>query len=165
MRSVIVQFLKNPDILHWGFEAHFLGEDEYGEWMAVPAGTMRWKGEETVRPTQEDAVFCAPRNAWWHLHYNGATTRFSHFVDIVTPAAWVSDNRYEMIDLDLDVVRSQDGAVHIEDEDEFEVHQVEYGYTDEMIRRAVEETDRVVLALEASQEPFFNVAESWLKRV
>lgn len=165
MRPVTVQFLKNPDHIHWGFAASFLGEDEYGSWMAVPAGTKRWKGDRHVDPSAEDAVFCAPREGWWHLHYNGDTTRYSHFVDIVTPPRWVSDNRYEMIDLDLDVVIDQDGSVEVEDEDEFEQHQVLYRYTPEMIRMAREETERVVAALLGRKEPFFDTAESWLRRL
>jgi hypothetical protein len=35
-RPVIVQFLKNPDINHWGFEAQWLGEDNWGHWIALP---------------------------------------------------------------------------------------------------------------------------------
>lgn len=163
MRPVTVQFLKNPHHIHWGFAASFLGEDEYGSWMAAPAGTKRWKGEREVNPSSEDAVFCAPRQGWWHLHYNGDTTRYSHFVDIVTPPRWVSENRYEMIDLDLDVVVDQDGRVEVEDEDEFEQHQVLYRYTPEMVRMALEETERVVAALRARREPFFDTAESWLR--
>lgn len=165
MRQVTVQFLKNPDIVHWGFETSYLGEDRFGTWMAVPKGTRRWKGEEPIRPTRQDAVFCAPHDAWWHLHYNGATTQFSHFVDIVTPPVWVSDHRYEMIDLDLDVVRAQDGTIHVEDEDEFEVHQVQYDYSEEMVRRATEETARIVEALQGGEEPFYEVAASWLHRL
>ncbi|HIE21701.1 MAG TPA: hypothetical protein EYP73_03765, partial [Acidimicrobiia bacterium] len=65
MRPVTVQFLKNPDTLHWGFEAWHLGEDEYGTWIAVPTGSRRWKGLEQVRPTRQDAVFCAPHSGWW----------------------------------------------------------------------------------------------------
>ena len=165
MRPVTVQFLKNPNILHWGFEAFFLGEDEYGSWIAVPEGTRRWKGETTFGPTREAAVFCAPQDGWWHLHYNGVTTQFSHFVDIVTPPKWVSENRYEMIDLDLDVVVHQDGRVEIEDEDEFAIHQVRYGYTDEMILRAESETERIVGALKNREEPFFDTAAKWLERI
>lgn len=165
MRPVIVQFLKNPDLIHWGFEGSYLGEDEYGSWIAVPAGSRRWKGSETFRPTSEDAIFCAPHAGWWHLHYNGPTTRFSHFVDIVTQPIWVSENRYEMIDLDLDVVLRQDGMVEIEDEDEFAVHQVRYGYSPEMITRAVEETSLIVHALGSQQEPFFETAAAWLSRL
>lgn len=165
MRPVTVQFLKNPDLTHWGYSAYFLGEDEHGSWIAAPAGTERWKGSETVRPTLEDAVFCAPHDGWWHLHYNGRTTRFSHFVDIVTPPVWVSENRYEMIDLDLDVVLHQDGTIEVEDEDEFELHQVRYGYTDDMVTGALAETERIVQALSERQEPFFEVAAGWLARL
>jgi uncharacterized protein len=165
MRPVTVQFLKNPDKLHWGFEAWWLGEDEWGDWIAAPAGTVRWKGEQHRSPTGSDAVFCAPRDEWWHLHYNGPTGRYSHFVDIVTPPVWLSENRYEMIDLDLDVAVLGDGTIEVQDEDEFEVHQVEYGYTAEMIRGAVSETRRIVTELERRREPFFDVAARWLDLV
>ncbi len=93
------------------------------------------------------------------------TTRFSHFVDIVTQPVWVSESRYEMIDLDLDVVVHQDGTIEIEDEDEFEVHQVRYGYTPAMIEGALAATDNVVQALRARREPYFDVAAGWLRRV
>lgn len=165
MRPVIVQFLKNPDVIHWGFKASYLGEDEYGTWVAAPAGTERWKGAEAVRPTSENAVFCAPHSGWWHLHYNGETTRLSHFVDIVTQPVWISENTYQMIDLDLDVVVHQDGTIEVEDEDEFEIHQVLYGYTKDMVKGAVEATERVVDALRDGREPFFDVAAGWLDRI
>lgn len=165
MRAVTVQFLKNPDLIHWGFNASYLGEDEYGTWVAAPAGTERWKGLEEVRPTAENAVFCAPHDGWWHLHYNGETTKFSHFVDIVTQPVWISENKYEMIDLDLDVVVHQDGTIEIEDEDEFEAHQLRYGYTDDMIEGALEATERVVDALRDRCEPFFEVAAEWLAKL
>ena len=166
MRPVTVQFLKNPDIIHWGFEASHLGEDEYGIWIAAPAGTKRWKGEVSFPPTKVDAVFCAPHESWWHLHYEGGSAReYSLFVDINTPPRWVGENRYEMVDLDLDVAMTPTGVVHVEDEDEFEIHQVKYGYTGEMIRRAVETTEWVIEALTSREEPFFDVARKWLGRV
>jgi hypothetical protein len=158
-----VQFLKNPDHLHWGFEGHWLGSDEWGEWIGVPLGSLRWKAEELYPPTPSNAVFCAPHGEWWHLHYNGSeATNYTHFVDIVTPPLWVSENRYEMIDLDLDVAVHIDGTVEVQDEDEFEVHQVRYGYSQDMISRASAETERVVDAINAGAEPFFVVAQRWL---
>lgn len=165
MRPVTVQFLKYPDHLHWGFETIYLGEDHFGHWMSVPAGSVRWKGDREYPPTGEDAVFCAPHEGWWHLHYNGPTTKYSHFIDIVTPPTWVSENRYEMVDLDLDVVVHRDGTVEIEDEDEFLAHQVLYGYSTEMVQRALEETRHVTEMLETSREPFSAVAADWLARL
>jgi len=168
MRPVTVQFYKNPDILHWGFEGGFwLGEDEWGRWIGVPTGTRRWKGDQVVRDTRVPAVFCAPRDGWWHLHYSGQNdfSDYMLFIDIVTPPVWVSPNRYEMIDLDLDIGVTMDDKVVVEDEDEFEIHQVEFGYTTEMIERARSETERILDALHNSSEPFFDVAAAWLRRM
>lgn len=162
VRPVIAQFLKKPNTLHWGFETRLLGEDEWGTWLAVPTGSRRWKGEEERHPTSADAVFLAPRDRWWHLHYNGSSTGHSHFVDIATPPVWVSPGRYEMIDLDLDVLRDQHGVVTIDDEDEFAAHRVELAYSDEWVERAVAETRQVVIDLEQGAEPFFDVAGRWL---
>ncbi len=164
VRPITVQFLKNPDHLHWGFDAYWLGEDEYGSWMWLPEGSTRWKGTETHPPTGADAVFCAPYDGWWHLHYNGTATKFSHFVDITTTPRWVGRSRYEMVDLDLDVVVDQTGAIEVEDEDEFAEHQVIYSYSHDMIARALAETRFIVTALEQHAEPFFEVAEQWLLR-
>lgn len=164
VRPVTVQFLKNPNHLHWGFEAYWLGEDEHGIWIWLPRGATRWKGSEQHSPTPADAVFCAPHEGWWHLHYNGTDTKFSHFVDIATTPNWVSPNRYEMIDLDLDVVVTQDGSIAIEDEDEFEEHQIKYSYSHDMVARALAETRFIVTAFEQHAEPFFEVAAEWLRR-
>jgi uncharacterized protein len=166
MRPVTVQFLKYPDLLHWGFETVYLGEDDFGTWVALPVGSRRWKGAAVVSPTSLDAVLCAPWEGWWHLHYTGPTDReYTHFIDISTPPVWVSENRYEMVDLDLDVALTGDGEVVIEDEDEFEAHQVLYRYPAEMIERARSETQAIAEALLHRREPFFDVAASWLARV
>lgn len=171
VRPVTVQFLKNPDHLHWGFEARWLGEDEYGSWVFVPRGAKRWKGAKSFRPVDYDAVFCAPHDGWWHLHYNGHVTMpdgqavgLTHFIDITTSPKWLAPDRYEMVDLDLDVVVTAEGEIRIDDEDEFILHQVAYGYSQDMIARALAETRFIVSALEQRAEPFFDVAEAWLDR-
>lgn len=165
MQPVTVQFLKNPNFRHWGFEATFLGEDEHGRWVAVPAGSKRWKGEKDYPPTRWDAVFCAPHEGWWHLHYNGPhSPNYTMFVDINTPPVWDGAGRYEMIDLDLDVAMTHEGEIVVEDEDEFALHQVQYGYTSEMVDAARRAMVEIVEALTNGAEPFFGVAEHWLAR-
>lgn len=163
---MVVQFFKYPDTLHWGFETVYLGEDEYGSWVGLPAGSRRWKGDSEFKPVTSDAVFCAPWDGWWHLHYSGDGSRnYTQFVDIATQPLWVSPNRYEMVDLDLDVALTSDRRVVVEDEDEFEAHQVLYRYSPEMIERALAETERIARALENHDEPFFAVADRWLGRL
>ena len=158
---VTIQFLKKPDVIHWGFEAVVLGNDEYGIWLAIPAGGRRWKGEVDRSPVEHAAAFLAPHDDWWTLHYAGPETQYVLFVDITTPPVWVSGERVEMVDLDLDVGLTQDGRAIVEDEDEFIVHQLEYGYTEREIRSALEATERVVRSLETRHEPFFEVARTW----
>jgi protein associated with RNAse G/E len=58
-----------------------------------------------------------------------------------------------------------DGTLEVQDEDEFEVHQVLYGYSDEMISKALQATDDVLRRLEDREEPFFDVAAVWLARL
>lgn len=165
MQPVTIQFLKKPDIIHWGFEAFRLGEDKFGVWLAIPTGTKRWKGPVDRSPVLSNAAFCAPHDDWWTLYFNGLVTDKSHFVDITTPSTWVSEDWVEMIDLDLDVVLYHDGTVEIEDEDEFVVHQLQFGYTGGEIRKARETTDQIVAALHTREEPFFEVARSWWEQV
>lgn len=166
MQSVTVQFFKYPDLPHWGHEGFILGEDDYGTWMGSPVGSRRWKGAEEFRPVAADFVMCAPHQGWWHLYYNGASGhKLSHFIDITTQPIWVAADRVEMVDLDLDVIRTVEGQVEIDDQDEFEVHSIRYGYTEEMNTRAPAEADMLVAALVEGREPFFEVAEAWLRRV
>jgi hypothetical protein len=164
MDPVTVQFYKSPRAPHWGFAGYLIGEDEHGHWVGLPQGSDRWKGETAWRPTQEDAVQCFPHDGWWVLHYNGPVRPVTHFVDITTQPT-LSHGRFEMIDLDLDVVVLADGTVEIEDEDEFEVNQVSLGYSQETIQKAEAETQRVAELLRRREEPFFDVAKQWLQMV
>ena len=52
----------------------------------------------------------------------------------------------------------------IEDEDEFAEHQLRYGYPEDIIKQAESETKRIFEAVLTHQEPFFNVAEGWLRK-
>ena len=83
------------------------------------------------------------------------------YVDISTPAQWDGDT-VRLIDLDLDVARRRGGGVEIHDQDEFEDHQVLYGYPDHIIDKVRTETARIAAAVEARADPFGAVAEAWL---
>jgi uncharacterized protein len=164
MEPVVVQYYKNPDVLHWGFVGYLVGEDQYGRWVGLPRGSERWKGETPQPPTGDDAVLCFPYEGWWTLHYNGPARPVTHFVDITTQPV-MADGRMEMIDLDLDLLVMDGGSVLVEDEDEFELHQVVLRYSPEMIQRAIAETKRIEADLLDGEEPFFGVAARWLQVV
>ena len=59
-----------------------------------------------------------------------------HYVNIATPATW-DDGTLRFVDLDLDVIwRADSGEVILDDEDEFALHQVRFGYPSDLIEQA-----------------------------
>jgi hypothetical protein len=157
-----VEFRKHPDTLHWNYEAEMLGEDEFGTWVGVPAGTVLRKGTDVTKAMEGSFVQSIAPGRWWTMVRN-VGHRASHYVDIITPAVWERPDFVTMVDLDLDVVRFNDGTVIVEDEDEFLEHQVTLGYEDYWIDKARATAAKVHLAVEAGEEPFGRVADEWLE--
>jgi uncharacterized protein len=158
--SVLVDFRKWPDTVHWQFTMERLGVDDYGTWLWAPAGTVAQRGDAAPIRFGHLAVKVVPSNQWWTAIFNDAAANRA-YVDIITPPSWSSD-RVTMIDLDLDVVVAADGAVSIEDEDEFLHHQLVLGYPEHVIARARATTAEIVLAIERGDEPFASVASQWI---
>ena len=163
--SVTVQYLKYPDTIHWRHEMTRLGRDEYGTWLGGPAGTIVQRGLEPAQAWQDPFVQLIPPTEWWSLIYNGDTTKDRIYVDITTPACWTGKHRVEMLDLDLDVVLTQDGVVEVRDREEFELHIKELRYPDELIARALATVDEVKEALASAREPFATAPRPWFQQV
>lgn len=162
---VTVQYFKYPDRLHWRHDATRLGEDAYGVWVGIPTEAIVQRGHEPPKVMNRDAVQLITPGLWWSLIYNGQGDEYEVYVDIATPAVWESERRVTMFDLDLDVVRLQDGTVEILDEDEFLDHQVRFSYPSSLIQATRTATNRVVEMVTANVEPFASVAASWLERL
>lgn len=162
---VTVQYLKYPDRPHWRHDLHRLGEDEHGVWLAGPVGSIVQRGTEPPITMKSPFVQLIPPSAFWSLIYNGEDHRFPVYVDVATPASWVSQDRVEMIDIDLDVVRWSDGTVAILDEDELIEHRTLLAYPDWLYDRARTTAAELVLRVEARREPFGEVPERWFRQV
>ena len=65
------------------------------------------------------------------------------------------------VDLDLDVIRMQEGWVVIDDEDEFAAHQVELGYPPDIVALAEASRDRVHAAILDEDPPYDGSHERW----
>ena len=165
MSSVTIQYFKYPDQLHWRHDSTRLGADEFGVWLGIPATATVQRGHEPAQTIGRDAVQLITPDRWWSLIYNGTGDEYEVYVDIATPPVWESEDRVTMLDLDLDVVRYQDGRIEILDEDEFLDHQVRFSYPERLIDAARASTAEVVLAVEGNREPFASVAAGWLERL
>ena len=159
---VDVRFTKWGGKRHWEFALTVLGEDEHGVWGGARAGTRLWRPDAELA-TDHDWVTLVPRDtAWAASFYDSPGQPISVYVDMTTPAEW-SGATVSMVDLDLDVVLDRDGAITLDDEDEFEAHQVELDYPTEIIELARRTADEVFAALADGAEPFDSVGWDWLQ--
>ncbi|SEL66389.1 DUF402 domain-containing protein [Nonomuraea pusilla] len=164
MSDVRVVFRKYGGALHWNHRGRLLGEDQYGVWVGLPAGTVARKGEGPVVAWDLAAVMLFPRDAWWTASFNAVPHRCEVYVDVTTVPEWRGDE-VTMLDLDLDVLRMRDGRLILDDEDEFAEHQVKLGYPPELVTGA-EETARWLLdAVGERQGPFDGAHAAWLAMV
>jgi hypothetical protein len=162
---VRVRMEKWGDRPHWTFEAHWLGRDEHGDWLGIPAGTeMDRPGAHYVAPKAQVglvpgqggdleraflATFHAPGTPVWV------------YVDMTLPPVW-EDHTVRAVDLDLDVIRGRGGDVVVDDEDEFAEHQVSLGHPPEVVALAETSRDRVLAAVLDEEPPYDGRHEHWL---
>ena len=167
LRTVRVLTRKWPDSPHWEFDAIRLGVDAHGQWVGVPKGTWLSKPGKGFT-AQADHVVLLPHDGWWvaTIYGDDAERPMDVYVDMTTPVVWADDETtVTCVDLDLDVIRSIDGEVWIDDEDEFAEHQVRLGYPAEIIAGAEASCAEVFAELSARSGAYDGVALDWLARL
>ncbi|SKC67829.1 DUF402 domain-containing protein [Krasilnikoviella flava] len=164
--DVRIVWRKFDGSLHWHHPMTRLGQDEFGVWLGAPAGTVYTRGErDLVVTVEDDRVVLFPRDGWWTAEFQAAPARLDAYCDVATPAVW-SAGEVTMVDLDLDVCRvREDMSVYVDDEDEFAVHQVRYGYPADVVEKAEAAAVWLTAALRDGVEPFGSHYRSWLDRL
>ena len=163
---IVVQYFKYSGDLHWRHDMVYLGEDEHGIWLGGPAGTTIQRGQEPPKRWPSPFVQLIAPDRWWTLFFNGNhSDDYRVYVDVITPAAWPTVDRVEMVDLDLDVVLHHDRSVELLDEDEFLEHADLFDYPDWIIDRARMTAAELMLSVEAMTEPFGHAGEAWLQMI
>jgi hypothetical protein len=149
---------------HWHIAARWLGSDEHGDWIGIPAGTpMARPGLELALPHDQTGLVPAPgsdveRAFLATFHAPGAETQV--YVDMTTPPRWDGDV-VRTVDLDLDVILTREGHLVVDDEDEFAEHQVELGYPPDIVALAEASRDRVHRAIAEKCAPFHGSHDRW----
>ncbi|MBM7509117.1 hypothetical protein JOE61_002931 [Nocardioides salarius] len=159
-RPVRVEMSKWGERPHWSFDGLLLGEDEWGDWIGVPAGVLHERPGARFH-SAVDTVTLAPREGWYAATFHAPGIWASVYVDLATPPVWDGDV-LRSVDLDLDVVRTSEGRVYVDDEDEFEEHRVAFGYPDEVQAAAREWCGRVHRQVVAGATPYDGHAQRWL---
>lgn len=153
---------------HWEFQGVYLGADAFGDWLGFPTGTFY------RRPGMEfragfDCVTLVPAAPHLATFYGSGSQlpvpNVAVYVDITTPAVW-DGSTLRAVDLDLDVIRRQDGSVYVDDEDEFAEHQVAFGYPPDVVALAESSCREVRAAVEAREAPYDDLAPAvWVERL
>jgi protein associated with RNAse G/E len=161
---VRVIYTKYDGSAHRDYPARRLNDDEHGTWLGVIRGTRSvYHGRPSIE--QIPFVLLIPHRAWWTGMFNPPPRTSEVYCDITTPARWDGDTVH-IIDLDLDVVRRRETqAVELRDEDEFEEHRQQFGYTDEMVTEARAAAQRLLASLREGAEPFATLYRKWLLEV
>lgn len=161
-RAVAVAMTKWGGRPHWTFHGVYLGADDHGEWIGYPPGSRFSRPGRAVVADWASVGLVPHRDAAHLPTFNrpNTTVRSEIYVDMATPPEWDGDV-LRSIDLDLDVVKRWDGTLEIVDQDEFEEHQLAYGYPPEIITLAEESAERVYAAMSAGQAPYDGTAERW----
>jgi protein associated with RNAse G/E len=98
-------------------------------------------------------VGLVPRGVGWVATFHAPGWHLTTYVDM-TSVPWWDGTTCRAVDLDLDVVRGAGGEVVVDDEDEFAVHQVRYGYPPEVVSLAEESCAWVLEQVRAGRAPF-----------
>lgn len=162
---VRVEMTKYGDLPHWRYDAYVLGADEHGEWLGVPAGTHHARPGLAFDSDVDSVVLVAAgAHALPGLHAPGLWCDI--YVDVATPPRWDTAGPCPVlrsVDLDLDVVRRDDGSVFVDDEDEFDEHRVSLGYPPALVAAARASCATVLAAVQERRAPYDGpTAERWL---
>jgi hypothetical protein len=152
---------KWPDIPHYEYDATHLGDDEHGAWFCAPAGNEIRRGGEVLFTTAHPSLYLVPVDRPWMVWFgDDPSYDFDVYVDVgTTPVR--TPGRVTMVDLDLDVIRRKTGEVVVLDEDELELHSVQYAYPPALVTHARDVAAEVVALMEAGAEPFGTAAHRW----
>ncbi len=144
---------------HWEVTLTRLGEDTFGVWLGGRAGVTFTRPGVSFETTGALVILVPRDRPWVATFYGGEDFGHVHdclvYVDMTTPALWSQDGAdVTMVDLDLDVFQRNDGSVHVDDEDEFAVHQVEMGYPADIITMAEQSRDEALRLIRGAVPPF-----------
>jgi hypothetical protein len=149
---------------HWEMDAVYLGADPAGEWIGFGVGTVMARPGVSITTTNEQvglvpAAGTAVGRAWLAT-FHGPGGNVWTYVDMTTVPEW--DGRtLRTVDLDLDVIEGLDRVVFVDDQDEFDEHQVEFAYPPDVVDLAIATRDVVLTAVQAKLPPFDGSATPW----
>jgi len=151
---------------HWVVPGRYLGSDEHGHWIYQGANEFISRPGAALY-TESEAVLLVPRDGdYVATFYDDAHPQgVELYIDLATDFSWERIRpavvEFHMVDMDLDVVRTKDRGLYVDDEDEFAEHRVLMNYPDELCTRMEAACAALVDAVAARQAPFDGRDAAW----
>ncbi|MEO5993498.1 MAG: DUF402 domain-containing protein, partial [Arthrobacter sp.] len=120
--------------------------------------------------TESDAVLLVPRSGEYvaTFYAAGHPAGVRVYVDLATDHGWRTIRpgvtEFHLIDMDLDVIRTAERGVYVDDEDEFAEHRVEMDYPEDVAARISAASDQLYQAVKAEQPPFDGTDREWFRK-
>ena len=162
MKNVLVHSTKYDGSLHYRYATTLVREDANLLMLYMAPGTSveSYRGGG-IAEQHHLQLYWSDRPYNLHVSWYADWRSRMHYVNIATPAVWSAD-RLSFIDLDLDVIwRSGTDEVILDDEDEFALHQVRYGYPSDLIERSRRASDEVRQLIAQRSYPFDGSLHAW----
>jgi hypothetical protein len=156
---VILRYLKWPDRLHYEVAVVVLEENSDGLWLMLERGAHVDRGIEGSFAARAPQVVLVPAEEMWTARWfrredrgrGGRADRYACYVDVTT-TAMRRGAVVELVDLDLDVVRTWDDEVVLLDEDEFTENMGDYPPA--LVAAALQSADELATRMLRRMPPF-----------
>ena len=162
MKTVFRYSTKYDGSLHYRYPLTVVREDADLLMLYASPGTVceSYRGQLTAKYHSLE-LYWSDRfynlTVMWHADWRPRM----HYVNLATPSIWDAGT-LRFIDLDLDVIwRAESGEVILDDEEEFALHQVRFGYPSELIAQVQRAADDVRELIACSAYPFDGSLFAW----
>lgn len=162
MKPVPVRSTKYDGSIHYRYGTTLVREEPNLLMLYLAPGTPIESYRGAMIATQHNLqLYWSDRHYNLHISWHADWRPRNHYINVATPATWAG-GQLQFIDLDLDVIwRSQTGEVLLDDEDEFEVHQVRFGYPADLIEQCRRASAEVIDLIARRVYPFDGSLYAW----
>lgn len=151
--QVFIQSFKHNGSLHRTWAKGFVIESGPRRIIAVTNKTWVTEADGRRWFTREPAICFFYPDLWYNVITMIRKTGIYYYCNLASPSLYDGE-AIKNIDYDLDVKLFPDGRMEILDEDEYEQHSKEMGYSKELMHVVEREMEQLIQKIEKKQSPF-----------
>lgn len=159
---MLVHSTKYDGSLHYRYTAHVVRQEATLLQLYRPPGgpVSSYRGD---RLGTYHSLECFWSDRFYNLYviWDADWQPRMHYVNVATPATWHGDT-LRFVDLDLDVIwRAQTNEIMLDDEDEFDLHHVQFNYPADLVAQARRASEDVRRMMDQRMYPFDGSLLNW----